>query len=63
MTTSATLPPGVTVRPATFDDAAAVCALLNEIDLLEIGRADTELAEVQADLKQAAPSPCTSATA
>ncbi|MEW1928754.1 MULTISPECIES: GNAT family N-acetyltransferase [unclassified Streptomyces] len=51
MTTHATLPPGLTVRPATFDDAAAVCALLNEIDLLEIGRADTELSEIQADLK------------
>lgn len=51
MTTSAALQPGMTVRPATFDDAAAVCALLNEIDLLQIGRADTELSEVQADLK------------
>ncbi|MBM7172399.1 GNAT family N-acetyltransferase [Streptomyces sp. G44] len=51
MTTSLTPPPGLTVRPATLGDAAAVCALLNEIDLLEIGRADTELAEVQADLK------------
>ncbi|WP_329544589.1 GNAT family N-acetyltransferase [Streptomyces sp. NBC_01356] len=46
-----TPPAGLTVRPATFDDAAAVCALLNEIDLLEIGRADTELVEIQADLK------------
>ncbi|QYX75787.1 GNAT family N-acetyltransferase [Streptomyces akebiae] len=45
------LPPGLAVRPATLDDAAAVCALLNEIDLLEIGRAETELVEVQADLK------------
>ncbi|WP_369258690.1 GNAT family N-acetyltransferase [Streptomyces sp. R35] len=44
-------PPGLTVRPATLDDAAAICALLNEVDLLEIGRADTELAEVQASLK------------
>ncbi|WAL94131.1 GNAT family N-acetyltransferase [Streptomyces sp. Je 1-369] len=51
MTTSLTLPPGLTVRPATLDDAAAVCALLNEIDLLEIGRADTELELVTADLK------------
>jgi len=41
----------LTVRPATLDDAAVVCALLNEIDLLEVGRADTELTEVQADLK------------
>ncbi|GAA1369580.1 GNAT family N-acetyltransferase [Streptomyces beijiangensis] len=46
-----TLPPGLTVRPATLDDAAAVCALLNEIDLLEVGRADTELAEIQTDLR------------
>ncbi|MFF7393577.1 GNAT family N-acetyltransferase [Streptomyces scabiei] len=45
------LPPGLTVRPATLDDAEAVCALLNEIDVLEIGRAETELVEVQADLK------------
>jgi ribosomal protein S18 acetylase RimI-like enzyme len=45
------VPPGLTVRPATLDDAAAVCALLNEIDLLEIGRADTELADIEADLK------------
>ncbi|MFJ2767245.1 GNAT family N-acetyltransferase [Streptomyces sp. NPDC087300] len=39
------------MRPATLDDAAAICALLNEVDLLEIGRADTEIAEVRADLK------------
>ncbi|MEU6708307.1 GNAT family N-acetyltransferase [Streptomyces wuyuanensis] len=51
MTTLLTPPPGITVRPATLDDADAVCALLNEIDLLEIGRADTSLTEVQADLK------------
>ncbi|MFC8128373.1 GNAT family N-acetyltransferase [Streptomyces sp. NPDC057302] len=51
MTAPTTLPPGLTVRPATFDDAAAVCALLGEIDLLEIGRADTELSQIQADLK------------
>ncbi|MEU5900449.1 MULTISPECIES: GNAT family N-acetyltransferase [Streptomyces] len=51
MTTSPTPPQGLTVRPATLDDAEAVCVLLNEVDLLEIGRADTELALVQADLK------------
>ncbi|MGV9881314.1 GNAT family N-acetyltransferase [Streptomyces sp. NPDC003006] len=51
MTTSLTPPPGLTVRAATLGDAAAVCALLNEVDLLEVGRADTELAEVLADLK------------
>ncbi|MGW6057334.1 GNAT family N-acetyltransferase [Streptomyces sp. NPDC055189] len=51
MTTPTALPPGLTVRPATFDDAAAVCALLSEIDVLEIGRADTDLCDIQADLK------------
>ncbi|MFJ9626426.1 GNAT family N-acetyltransferase [Streptomyces sp. NPDC101175] len=51
MTAPTPAPPGLRVRPATPDDAAAVCALLNEVDLLEIGRPDTELAEVQADLK------------
>ncbi|MGW7048683.1 GNAT family N-acetyltransferase [Streptomyces avermitilis] len=51
MTMPSALPPGLTVRPATLDDAVAVCALLNEIDLLEIGRADTELAELQGYLK------------
>ncbi|MFH8484546.1 GNAT family N-acetyltransferase [Streptomyces longisporoflavus] len=51
MTSSTALPSGLTVRPATFDDAAAVCALLNEIDALEIGRADTDLCDVRADLK------------
>ncbi|MGW0830623.1 GNAT family N-acetyltransferase [Streptomyces prunicolor] len=51
MTAPSPPPPGLTVRPVTPDDATAVCALLNEIDLLEIGRADTELAEIQADLK------------
>ncbi|MFI6638723.1 GNAT family N-acetyltransferase [Streptomyces sp. NPDC050504] len=45
------LPPGRTVRPATPADALAVCVLLNEIDLLEIGRADTEVAEIEADFK------------
>ncbi|MEU6825995.1 GNAT family N-acetyltransferase [Streptomyces atriruber] len=51
MTTSLKPPPGLTVRSATLDDAAAVCELLNEVDLLEIGRADTELSDVRADLK------------
>ncbi|MBZ4020130.1 GNAT family N-acetyltransferase [Streptomyces purpurogeneiscleroticus] len=52
MTRLTGLPPGMAVRPARCDDAVAVCALLNEIDLLEIGRADTELAEIQADWKR-----------
>ncbi|GAA2993253.1 hypothetical protein GCM10020229_02160 [Kitasatospora albolonga] len=51
MTTTGTPPAGLTVRPATLGDAEAVCGLLNEIDLLEIGRAETELNEVEADLK------------
>jgi len=51
MTAPTSAPPGLSVRPATLDDASAVCALLNEIDVLEIGRPDTELAETQADLK------------
>ncbi|MFJ5306587.1 GNAT family N-acetyltransferase [Streptomyces sp. NPDC088350] len=51
MTAPTSPPPGLSVRPVTPDDATAVCALLNEIDLLEIGRADTELAEIQTDLK------------
>ncbi|MEU7580846.1 GNAT family N-acetyltransferase [Streptomyces sp. NPDC041068] len=51
MTTSLRPPAGLTVRPATPDDAPAVCALLNEVDLLEIGRADTDLSDVEVDLK------------
>ncbi|WP_427917559.1 GNAT family N-acetyltransferase [Streptomyces sp. cg40] len=51
MTAPTLLPPGLRVRPATPDDAVAVCALLNEVDLLEIGRPDTELTRIQADLK------------
>ncbi|MFJ9517907.1 GNAT family N-acetyltransferase [Kitasatospora sp. NPDC101801] len=51
MTTTSAPPAGLTVRPATLGDAEAVCALLNEIDLIEIGRAETELPEVEADLK------------
>ncbi|MFE0133498.1 GNAT family N-acetyltransferase [Streptomyces sp. NPDC059037] len=51
MSTPIALPAGLTVRSATYDDAVNVCALLNEIDLLEIGRAETELVDIQADLK------------
>ena len=51
MTAPTPPPPGLSVRPATPDDAARVCALLCAIDLLEIGREDTELSEIQADLK------------
>ncbi|MEU5075426.1 GNAT family N-acetyltransferase [Streptomyces asoensis] len=39
------------LRPATLADAPAVTHLLNEIDLLEIGRPETDLHTVEADLK------------
>ncbi|TQK52105.1 ribosomal protein S18 acetylase RimI-like enzyme [Streptomyces sp. SLBN-118] len=39
-----------TVRPATPEDAPAVCALLNAVDVLEIGRAETGLGSVETDL-------------
>ncbi|WP_286258895.1 GNAT family N-acetyltransferase [Streptomyces graminofaciens] len=45
------LTPGPTVRPATLDDAAAICALMGEVDMAELGRVDAQLDEVQADLK------------
>ncbi len=41
----------LTVRSATLDDAAAACALLNEVDVFEIGRAETEVNEILADWK------------
>jgi GNAT superfamily N-acetyltransferase len=41
----------LTVRAARLDDAPAICALLNEIDVLEIGRPETDLHTVEADLK------------
>ncbi|BAJ26934.1 MULTISPECIES: GNAT family N-acetyltransferase [Kitasatospora] len=44
------LPEGMTVRPAELEDAAAVCALLNQVDEIEIGRAETELGEVSEEL-------------
>lgn len=42
----------LTVRPARLDDAPAVCALLNEVDVLEVGRPETDLHTVEADLRQ-----------
>lgn len=39
-----------TVRPATPEDAPAVCALLNAVDVAEIGRPDTDLSTVETDL-------------
>ena len=40
----------LTVRPAGPADAPEICALRNAVDLLEIGRPDTDLHEVEADL-------------
>ncbi|WP_010472854.1 GNAT family N-acetyltransferase [Streptomyces somaliensis] len=39
-----------TVRPATTGDTRLVCALLNEIDVIETGRPDTEPHEVETSL-------------
>ncbi|MGG8410605.1 GNAT family N-acetyltransferase [Streptomyces sp. 12297] len=41
----------LTVRPAGPGDAADICALLNAVDLIEIGRPETDLHEVEADLR------------
>ncbi|MBW5483778.1 GNAT family N-acetyltransferase [Streptomyces bambusae] len=38
------------IRPATPDDAPAICALMNAVEVIETGRSETELAEVAADL-------------
>ncbi|MFD8479328.1 GNAT family N-acetyltransferase [Kitasatospora sp. NPDC059673] len=43
-------PDGMTVRPAAVEDAEAVCVLLNRVDEIEVGRAFTDLEEVQEDL-------------
>ncbi|WP_328436500.1 GNAT family N-acetyltransferase [Streptomyces sp. NBC_00444] len=40
-----------TLRPAALTDAAVITDLLNEIDRIEIGRPETDLHTVQADLK------------
>jgi ribosomal protein S18 acetylase RimI-like enzyme len=40
----------LTVRPATLADAPVICALLNAVDVAEIGHADTELHTVETDL-------------
>ncbi|MEV0174643.1 GNAT family N-acetyltransferase [Streptomyces sp. NPDC050803] len=39
------------VRPAGLADAPAITELLNEVDLIEIGRPETDLHTVEADLK------------
>ncbi|MFE2854427.1 GNAT family N-acetyltransferase [Streptomyces lavendulae] len=46
-----TPPPGMNVRPVTLEDSDAVCTLLNDIDLLEIGRANTTPTKVLAAWK------------
>ncbi|MGW4380400.1 GNAT family N-acetyltransferase [Kitasatospora sp. NPDC004531] len=44
------LPEGITVRAAGVEDAEAVWVLLNQVDEIEVGRAFTDLEEVQEDL-------------
>ncbi|MBC2905507.1 GNAT family N-acetyltransferase [Streptomyces cupreus] len=39
------------VRPADLTDAPAVTELLNQVDLIEVGRPETDLHTVEADLK------------
>ncbi|WP_343041284.1 GNAT family N-acetyltransferase [Streptomyces typhae] len=38
------------MRPATPEDAPQICALLNAVDLVEVGRAETDLGSVETDL-------------
>ncbi|WP_327133443.1 GNAT family N-acetyltransferase [Streptomyces sp. NBC_01343] len=40
----------LTVRPAGPGDASDICALLNAVDVIEIGRPESDLAAVEADL-------------
>lgn len=40
----------LTVRPAGPGDASDICALLNAVDLIEIGRPETDLGTVESDL-------------
>ncbi|MGW6705527.1 GNAT family N-acetyltransferase [Streptomyces sp. NPDC054956] len=40
----------LTVRPAGPGDAEDICGLLNAVDVIEIGRPETDLAAVEADL-------------
>lgn len=42
----------LTLRPAALTDAPAVTELLNRVDEIEIGRPETGLHTVQADLKR-----------
>ncbi|WBB62325.1 GNAT family N-acetyltransferase [Streptomyces sp. WMMC500] len=41
----------LTVRAARLDDAPSICALLNQVDVAEVGRPETDLHTVEADLK------------
>ncbi|MFJ3927972.1 GNAT family N-acetyltransferase [Streptomyces sp. NPDC090022] len=41
----------LTVRPATAADAPAICALMNAVDVIEIGREETDLAELETELR------------
>ncbi|MFJ3199364.1 GNAT family N-acetyltransferase [Streptomyces sp. NPDC086989] len=43
-------PRTLTVRPAGPGDASDICGLLNAVDVIEIGRPETDLAAVEADL-------------
>ncbi|MEU4123201.1 GNAT family N-acetyltransferase [Streptomyces virginiae] len=40
----------ITVRPAGPGDATDICALLNAVDMIEIGRPETDLGTVESDL-------------
>ncbi|MFF8259297.1 GNAT family N-acetyltransferase [Streptomyces virginiae] len=40
----------ITVRPAGPGDATDICALLNTVDMIEIGRPETDLGTVESDL-------------
>ncbi|MFD8154364.1 GNAT family N-acetyltransferase [Streptomyces sp. NPDC059720] len=40
----------LTLRPATLEDAAEICDLINKIDVIETGAPDTEPAEVVRDM-------------
>ncbi|MGW3246255.1 hypothetical protein [Streptomyces sp. NPDC001070] len=41
-----------TVRPAVLGDAPAICELLDAIDVMEIGRPETDLGTVETELRR-----------
>ncbi|WP_415953169.1 GNAT family N-acetyltransferase [Streptomyces sp. KLOTTS4A1] len=41
----------LSVRPASLDDADAVCVLLNDVDEIEVGRRETAVGEILAEWK------------